>query len=272
VNVHPAKAEVRFRNERAVFAALQASVRAAVTTLAPVPQFGGGETAAGASIEASAEAEALSFLDVSPAMNQRQPAEPRLQRPVMPVLRVIGQMGTTYVIAEGPEGMYLIDQHAAHERVLYERILAQQSGSGPDVQGLLTPATLDLTPAQAAVLGAAAEPLTALGFDLAPFGERAVVVRALPAVLAGRDAGAAVAALLDALAEPEGTSEAGVDRTTMTLACHAAVRAGMTLSQDEMRELVRLLEQCASPRTCPHGRPTMMHLSAATLDREFRRR
>jgi DNA mismatch repair protein MutL len=272
VNVHPAKAEVRFRDERAVFAALQAAVRSAVIALTPVPQVGALDAPGGAVAEPDGAARALSFWPAPEPADARQGSGPPPLGPAMPLLRVIGQMGTTYIIAEGPDGMYLIDQHAAHERVLYERILGQQAARAPEVQGLLAPATVELTPAQAAVFGTAASRLAELGFDLAPFGERALVARALPAVLAGRDAAAAVGALLDALAEPEAAAEAGADRTTMTLACHAAVRAGMTLSLDEMRELGRRLEGCAAPRTCPHGRPTMMHLSASALDREFRRR
>jgi DNA mismatch repair protein MutL len=122
------------------------------------------------------------------------------------------------------------------------------------------------------VFSAAGDELAALGFDLAPFGEGALAVRAVPAVLAGRDVARAVREVLDALAAPDAAAGEKAERAPMTLACHAAVRAGMTLGLDEMRELVRLLERCASPRTCPHGRPTMMHLSASALDREFRRR
>lgn len=189
----------------------------------------------------------------------------------MPVLRVVGQVGTTYVVAEGPDGMYLIDQHAAHERVLYEKLLVERAERQVEVQGLLAPLTLSVTASQSAVFDAARTALTELGFDVEPFGERTLVLRAVPAVMSERDPSRAVTELLDALAEPEGL-EPGADRTVMTVACHAAVRAGMTLAPDEMRELVRLLEGCDSPRTCPHGRPTMMHLSAMTLDREFRRR
>jgi DNA mismatch repair protein MutL len=274
VNVHPAKAEVRFRDERAVFAALRHAVRAAVVAQAPIPQLRTADPSPEPDDGPAADAPAPLTLwaTAAPASPTPQAAPVRPARPAMPLLRVIGQMGTTYIIAEGPDGMYLIDQHAAHERVLYERILAQQAQRAVEVQGLLAPATVELTPTQAAVFGAAAGRLAELGFDIAPFGELALAVRALPAVLSGRDAVREVTALLDALAVPETAAEAGADRATMTLACHAAVRAGMTLAHDEMRELIRLLEQCASPRTCPHGRPTMMHLSAATLDREFRRR
>ncbi|MGH2585118.1 MAG: DNA mismatch repair endonuclease MutL, partial [Dehalococcoidia bacterium] len=272
VNVHPAKAEVRFRDERAVFAAIQHAVRLVVIGDAPLPQLGGfaGDSSGDGIEPAPAEeiAPQLWEAPLSPEQASGEPVRPAT-RPLMPLLRVIGQMGTTYVIAEGPDGMYLIDQHAAHERVLYERILAQQAVSAPEIQGLLTPAIIDVTPAQAAAFNSAAGALQPLGFDVESFGDGALAVRAVPVVLAGRDVPRAVVDLLDALAAPDTAPVA--DRAPMTLACHAALRAGMTLSLDEMRELVRLLETCAAPRTCPHGRPTMMHLSAAALDREFRR-
>ena len=266
VNVHPAKAEVRFRDERAVFAAVQAAVRRVVSGASPVPHVG---ELPELSAEPPVQRELLPPGQPEPAAPTGAAIAPSAPRPIMPALRVIGQMGTTYVIAEGPEGMYLIDQHAAHERVLYERILAQRAASAPEAQGLLAPIVLELTPPQAGVLGGAGDELRRLGFEIDSFGDGAVVVRAVPAVLGSREVGRAVAELLDALGEPETAPVA--DRAPMTLACHAAVRAGMTLSQEEMRELVRLLEGCAAPRTCPHGRPTTMHLSAAALDREFRR-
>jgi DNA mismatch repair protein MutL len=266
VNVHPTKAEVRFRDERAVFAAVQSAVRRVVAAESPVPRVAELTDL----LPGAAEQPETPPLWQPEPMTRATPAgAPSAPRPTTPVLRVIGQMGTTYVIAEGPDGMYLIDQHAAHERVLYERILEQRAMAAPEVQGLLTPAVVELTPAQAAVLGAAGEELRHLGFAIDSFGDGAVVVRAVPAVLAPRDPGRAVGELLDALREPDSAPVA--DRAPMTLACHAAVRAGMILSHEEMRELVRVLETCTAPRTCPHGRPTMMHLSAAALDREFRR-
>lgn len=278
VNVHPAKAEVRFRRESVVFSAVHRAVRGTLLATAPVPRIGDRGQGTGNRDEGDGASVVVtpSFwpaglgFDETPAPD-RGGAPAAVARPVMPVLRVIGQMGTTYIIAEAPDGMYLIDQHAAHERVLYERFLTQRAEKAPEVQGLLDPVVVDLTAAQAAVVVSESERLAELGFDVAPFGDRALAVRAIPSALRG-DPATTVTRLLDALAEPEAVSPEGADRVTMTLACHAAVRAGMTLSLEEMRETVRLLEQCRSPRTCPHGRPTMMHLSADTLDREFRRR
>jgi len=124
---------------------------------------------------------------------------------------------------------------------------------------------------QAAALEAYRAELAGLGFALEPFGERAVLIRAVPAELAGRDAARAVAEYLDAVSAGSPPPDRA-ERAVMTLACHAAIRAGKTLTLEEMRELVRLLEASESPQGGPHGRPTMVHVSAAALEREFGRR
>jgi DNA mismatch repair protein MutL len=197
-----------------------------------------------------------------------QEAAPLLSR--LPLLRAVGQVGATYVVAEGPEGVYLIDQHAAHERILYERLLSKPA-SQAEVQGFLQPVPVDLAPHQEQALRAAAEALAEQGFSLEPFGGRTYLLRAAPSLLAGQDAGRALVELLDMLAREDGPADPR-ERVASSLACHAAIRAGQTLSQEEMRELVKQLEETQMPHTCPHGRPTMIHLSAESLAREFKRR
>jgi len=283
VNVHPTKAEVRFRDEGAIFGALQRAVRSALL--------------AGASVRDASSLVGAPPLELSP-----QPSAPLLWehglrvaaatapdapagRPpangeasgvaatpsqALPVMRVIGQMGGTYIIAEGPHGMYLIDQHAAHERVLYERFWRRRQEGAPEVQGLLEPLTLELSPRQRTLLAEQAEALAGHGFDIEPFGAGASVLRALPRSLARGDARQAVLEFVDMMFE-EGEGDRR-DRVAMSLACHGAVRAGKTLSLEEMRDLAGQLEDCEAPSTCPHGRPTMIHLSAETLAREFGRR
>ena len=187
----------------------------------------------------------------------------------LPLLRAVGQVGATYVVAEGPEGMYLIDQHAAHERILYERLLAKPAGQA-DVQGFLQPVTVELAPHQEQALRAFAEALAGQGFSLEPFGERTHLLRAAPAVFRSHDATQALLELLDMLAREESPGDPR-ERVAASLACHAAIRAGQTLSPDEMRELVRQLEETQSPHTCPHGRPTMIYMSTAELARQFGR-
>ncbi|HZU77203.1 MAG TPA: DNA mismatch repair endonuclease MutL [Dehalococcoidia bacterium] len=291
VNVHPTKADVRFKDERAVFGAVTHAVRQTLTGFSPIPEFDSGVLAAGRPPGAMTEAAAIESLNGVTLLGGPQPSQsplwqtllrpqeheahapvaaPPQDSPRIPLLRVVGQTGGTYVVAEGPTGMYLIDQHAAHERVLYERLRARHAAAQRDVQGLLAPAPVELTPQQAAVLAEFEPLLVAHGFAFEPFGDSTVLLRSAPAELAGADAGRAFSALLDALAEDRGTDRD--ERLLKTLACHGSVRAGKTLSLEEMRELVLLLEECAAPRTCPHGRPTMIHLSAAALEREFRRR
>ncbi|HEY8489681.1 MAG TPA: DNA mismatch repair endonuclease MutL [Dehalococcoidia bacterium] len=281
VNVHPAKWEVRFRQERLVFAAVQRAVRHTVAGTSPVPAFrlAPGPPPAAGPAPGAGPAAPPPLWQHAVALEQRAaaprpepgPDGPAPPAPRIPILRVVGLTAGTYVVAEGPDGMYLIDQHAAHERVLFERIRAQRTRQAVEVQGLLDAPLLELTPRQAAVLEGHAAVLAEHGFGLEPFGERSYRVRAVPAVLAGKDPLGAVTAFLDRLGSEEPGVEDG-DRVAATLACHGSVRAGMSLTMDEMRELVRLLEAAESPRTCPHGRPTMLHLSASALEREFRRR
>ena len=181
-------------------------------------------------------------------------------------------MGNTYVIAEGPDGMYLIDQHAAHERVLYERFLSQQRDGSRDVQPLLQPQPVELTARQRSLLESFGQELAASGLALEPFGDGAYLVRAVPPALANGDVSRAVGELLDLLGREDGPAEEPAHRVAASLACHGSVRAGQTMTGDEQRELLRLLEASEHARTCPHGRPTMIHVSSDALARQFRRR
>ncbi len=281
VNVHPTKAEVRLRREREVFGALQRAVRSALSAHAAVPSASPALWAGGGGTATAARPLILRPLPVQPPLASAVPehlrapgAEPAAPAPMLdrlPLLRAVGQVGNTYIIAEGPDGMYLIDQHAAHERALYERFLQAARDGAPEVQALLSPVTIEVGGARRALLHEHAASLARMGFDIEHFGDAAYVVRALPAGLAGDDVGRRVCELLDRMARDDGPDESA-HRVAASLACHAAVRAGMTMSGEEQRELLRLLEASESPRTCPHGRPTMVHLTADALAREFRRR
>jgi DNA mismatch repair protein MutL len=281
VNVHPTKREVRFRDESAVFGAVQRAVRAALLECAPVPAA---TVAPSATLELSAQPSSPPLWEHARALERRQAEGERAQpaatvgpstpATALPALRVIGQFGNTYVIAEGPDGMYLIDQHGAHERVLYERFCRQRLERAPEVSargGLLEPLALDLSPPHRALIAEHQDLLREHGFELEEFGEGSYLVRAVPASLAGHgDPRQAIVSFLDLMLE-EGEGDRR-DRVAMSLACHGAIRAGKTLSQEEMRELVTQMEGSEAPNTCPHGRPTMIHMSAETLAREFGRR
>jgi DNA mismatch repair protein MutL len=190
----------------------------------------------------------------------------------LPPLRVVGQVGLTYIVAEAPEGMYLIDQHAAHERITYERLMAQHGDGAVEAQSLLLPQPVPLAPAASELLLGNQERLAEWGFSLEEWGE-GVRVRAVPTTLPAQELTKALHELADHLAGRGGSTPLDWREAMLTtLSCHTSVRAGQALSLEEMRQLLRQLEQCVSPRTCPHGRPTMILMTPAQLERQFGRR
>jgi DNA mismatch repair protein MutL len=185
-------------------------------------------------------------------------------------LRALGQVALTYIVAEGDDGLVLIDQHAAHERVLYERVLAARAAGAPASQPLLAPAIVELGPSQAALAAELAGELAAVGWAFAPADGRALILRALPVALARLEPARALREQLDRLEAEERLS--GPDRVAASLACRAAVMAGDRLEEAQQRALLRALEQTATPQTCPHGRPTVLRFSREAIERSFARR
>ena len=278
VNVHPTKAEVRFADERGIYAAVRRTIRGVVLRAAPVPGVGAPLAPAvpsppGPAVESSPAAQVprqASFAGAAGASGApAEPGAPAAREPGLPILHPLGQVHRTYVVAEGPDGVYFVDQHTAHERVRYEEIQAQRAGAGVASQVLLDPLVVDLTPRQWGLLGEGAPSLRALGFAFEPLGERSVLLRAVPAMLRLSDLARAFTDVVDALAT-EGPA-AGVDAPSAVLACHSAVRAGDALSPEEIRELLGRLEGLDVWRYCPHGRPIVIRLDAAQLARDFRR-
>jgi DNA mismatch repair protein MutL len=199
----------------------------------------------------------------------------------VPLLRLVGQIASTYLVAEGPDGLYLIDQHAAHERVLFESYLAmwQQSSQSPEstsripAQVLLQPLSIDLPASSARLVEEQLPLLNRLGFQVEPFGRASFLVRAIPNLLSGMDPSAALAVIVEDFEEDETPLLTENEARIIARVCkRAAVKAGQLLSVEEQRALLNDLEACQSPRTCPHGRPTMIHLSVDLLERQFGRR
>ena len=169
------------------------------------------------------------------------------------MLRVIGQIGSAYIVAEGPDGLYLVDQHAAHERVLYEAFSLQHAANQMASQPLLDPVAVEVTPAAAAMLNSQIETLNHLGFTIEQFGGNTFLVRSLPTVLGKIDPARAVRVFVEDFEEDETPLAAEVEARLIARVCkRAAVKAGQTLSMQEQLELIRRLESCQSPRTCPH--------------------
>ena len=274
VNCHPAKREVRFHQEGKVFSTLQRAVRAAVVADSPVPQMGvpGPASVAPTPFRGAGTA---SFFSTSalgrPRENYAAPPDAAAPRPPAPALKVVGQVKLTYIVAEGPEGMFLVDQHAAHERILFDQLRRRAVDISPQSQALMAPVTLELTSAQAEVLGNNAEFLEAYGFQVESFGGNSYLLRSVPSMLTTQDPGQSLVNVLDMVAF-EGLSRQQEDILAASIACHSAIRAGKPLTEAEMRALLEQLEQAENPHTCPHGRPTMIHFSSYHMEREFGRR
>jgi len=260
VNIHPAKAQIKFCHEQAVFSSVQKAIEEALART-PISS----SKAVPFSVSSGQWQSPRMIMDNEPAF-----AVAQLPAMELPVLRVLGQLANTYIIAEGPNGLYLIDQHAAHERILYDRISAQWAQKEVEVQGLLQPITIEFSPREEETLRASKEFLVEFGFTIEPFGNRSYVIRAIPALMARANIIEIMSALLDNLASKD-SPHPWEEKIAQSLACHGAIRGGQQLSNEEMRELIKQLEQTKQPRACPHGRPTMIHLSSHQLEKEFGR-
>ena len=263
VNVHPAKIEVRFRDPDRVFRLVQRAAHRALRQTAP----------------RVFQSVASPMVPVSMPARPLPPGEPAdvLPKPSgeeagLPPLRVIGQLQATYIVAEGPDGLYLLDQHAAHERVLYEELMARRQEGPLPAQPLLQPVLLEVSPEEGSLLEEHQETLRELGLWIEPFGPRAVRVRAIPAVLSAEAIRAVIQDLLFDLHEARRPMEAALEARWIRSICkRAAVKAGQVLGMEQMQHLVRALERCAMPWTCPHGRPTVLRFPLGQLAHQFGR-
>ena len=272
VNVHPAKAEVRFADPRTAWAAVERAVRDGLSrgARAQVPRA---DTTRIVSVGEP-------FAHGAGRVAEAAPLVPTLEGPApAPLLAgapptVLGQHRNTYVVATDGEDLLLVDQHTAHERVRFERLLAQLERGAAQSQLLLAPFVFTPAPALHAVLEASASDLAALGYEVEPFGGGAVRVRAVPAVLPPGDPARGLEGLLRDVLERESAEwqvAAPRERLAATLACHSAVRAGQPLAPETLRAIVRDLAAATHPTLCPHGRPTSVRIPRAEVTRWFGR-
>ncbi|HLH48790.1 MAG TPA: DNA mismatch repair endonuclease MutL [Roseiarcus sp.] len=299
VNVHPAKAEVRFRDPGlvrglivgALKAALQAALHRAATTggdgaiaalrapngfsFSPPPANGGWDwRASPAAPPGFAEGAQQAFAGFAPAAAMKPAPVDAAADLAAPLGAARAQVHDSYVIAQTADGVVIVDQHAAHERIVYERLKRQRAESGVARQILLVPAVVDLDPDAAALVAERAESLRELGLIVESFGPGAVLVREVPALIDGADIGALIKDLADELAAEDSalSLERRLDHRLATIACHHSVRAGRRLKPEEMNALLREMERTPGAGQCNHGRPTYVELKLADIERLFGRR
>lgn len=265
VNIHPTKAQVKFHDEQNIFTSVKKTVEEVLqnTSIARTSiQFPSADSWSQQRSLSVRESE--SVFEGFSSMDNANPA-------TLPALRVLGQVANTYVIAEGPDGLYIIDQHAAHERVRFDKILEQWAKHKVEVQGLLQPITIELNPKEEEIWRGNEEILLRFGFYVESFGDRNYLLRAMPVLIANENIRNVLADLFDTLSHRD-DSMPWEEKIAQSLSCHGAIRAGQQLSNEEMRELISQLEQSKQPRSCPHGRPTVIHMSLFQFEKEFGRR
>ena len=282
VNVHPTKIEVRFRNGREVHQALRHAVEAALaptratvdeSVVAPAgrpalwsrPPAQAGLALQQAAVLYASEAPAPWGVPASPPTTERSDA--------WPLGRAVAQIGGIYILAENDAGLVIVDMHAAHERVVYERLKASLDAAGIEAQPLLIPLTFAATPAEIATAEAQAKNLRALGLDVSPLSASALAVRSLPAALTGGDGVDLARSVLAELARYDATSviQRAQHELLSTMACHGAVRANRLLTLGEMNALLRDMERTERSDQCNHGRPTWRQVTIRELDTLFMR-
>jgi DNA mismatch repair protein MutL len=311
VNVHPAKTEVRFRRQAAVADVVRESVRAALASASYVPpQVPEPIITATAAVSSITPQPRIEFIPPPPSPPHR-PVEPsgdeiardleimlrsasqsvksavtlpplnsaeKIAREVTPEslstnIRPLGQLDESFIIATDDQGLLLIDQHVAHERILFDKYRALESERRTDSQQMLVPETFDLTPAQAAVFDDLVPELERYGFELMRLSGRTVAIRAVPADLPSSEARNMLFELLETVDAEKKTAapETMRDEIAASLACHAAIKVNMPLAPEKMRWLIDRLLQTSSPTTCPHGRPVILRLSTRDILKGFHR-
>ncbi len=285
VNVHPTKNEVRFARQRDVHEAVR---RAVAQTLYEVDRPGWANARSSGNEEFRQQGRVSETIPPSfsnpkseisnPQSKDPQPATRNSQTAIWEKkrfgdMRLIGQLHNTYIVCESEEGLILIDQHAAHERILFEMFSARSADQKQAVQRLLMPETIELGFREAGVLAKILPDLKELGLEIEPFGGNTFVVKAVPVLLAEREVKPLIIEIVEKIVEvgsAPGLAEV-LDKCRMIMACHGAIRANQALSETQIKGLLSQLDGCRNPSHCPHGRPTWIHWEIRNLEKSFKR-
>ena len=302
VNVHPMKTEVRFKNSGAIFEIVYHVLRDRLANQTDAARSSGAcqcrsrlrilpiqvsVTAPIAQPERPLRlvADALSAIRVeqrSLNLGFQRPSETphsgvasmcEASVPMYSTLKILGQIFAGYIALEGEDGLLLVDQHAAHERVTFEKLRAEMRDGGVRTQAMLTPATIEMNPARAAHVEAALPELRAMGFDLEPFGPSTLLLKGTPAVFGAEGGAKLLSDMLDSMGENgfRASGEGALEEWLKQLACHGSVRVGRALEDREIRELLADLDRTQFKTNCPHGRPVHINFARGQIERMFRR-
>ncbi len=295
INVHPAKAEVKFAEQKRIHEAIVKSVshtlslaeRPRWAETSPLsakdshisgiePEYGYIKKKEYSSPKTFVDKEKFSSInrkDEIFSIPQKAEQSPLWAKSSFRDLRIIGQLHNTFILCESDEGLVILDQHAAHERIVFEKLKVRAKGLPTVSQKLLIPETIDLSYSEAAILTRILPELQKFGLEIEPFGGTTYVVKAIPSLLADREAQPLIIEMVEKLAETgftSGVSDA-VDECLIIMACHGSIRAKQRLSDEQIQRLLDQLDECENPSCCPHGRPTWLSRPIKTLEKLFKR-
>ena len=280
VNVHPTKNSVRFAEPREVHDFIEKSI---AKTLDTSDRPGWGRRGL-RMVSRKPQPYVHASLHTQVSEPAAQPLSQPYGRPVdatgllwqktpFSSLRLIGQLHNSYIVCESEDGLILIDQHAAHERVVFESLKAAYRKSEIPSQKLLIPERLELSHREASILDELLKHFSGIGLEIEPFGGRTYLVRSVPDILMGKPVAPLVTEIIEKAAEiglVSGLNRA-VDESLIIMACHGAIRAGQKLSDEQMKTLLKQLDEVQNATHCPHGRPTVIHKSLRQLEKDFKR-
>jgi DNA mismatch repair protein MutL len=280
VNVHPTKNAVRFEASTKVHDAVVAGISESLKAF-DRPVWGDWRPS-----HSKPQEESLTY-QLHPVEGKVTEPAPAPQAPIAPAeeavplwsekafssLKILGQLHHTYVVCESKDGLVLIDQHAAHERVVFDSLKAGYDKSNVATQGLLVPETLELSHREASILELLLEDLRNMGLEIEPFGGKTYVIKSVPALLAGKPAKPLVMEILEKAAEIDVASDLGrgIEETLTIMACHGAIRANQKLAREQMQTLLEQLDNLSNPSHCPHGRPTFIVRDMRQVEKDFKR-
>ena len=286
VNVHPTKQEIRFRNSRKVFQAIVSTIE---NRLARLPHPFSGQEFIGSEAVPARKGLLYSVSDsfiseppweYSPGSERNESLDQTvyrsrtapLEQSVVPAgARIIGQLGNTYILCQVEEGLLIVDQHAAHERVVYENLKRSLAASRVEIQGLLIPYELELSTKEKRVILGKGDRLRGFGIEIDHFGGNTFLLRAVPALLKNVDWNSFISEFVTEFEEGTPDEDVLLDKAVTLMACHGAIRAGQRLSHEEMVRLLSELGEMDLPTNCPHGRPIFKRFTYYEMEKMFKR-
>ena len=279
VNVHPTKSIVKFLDEGKIFSTIQKTIRTTLTQQMPIPDLSGKSLSINSPKQQNlSDISQIDNQNTLPLQNIAQNSQLTIdfqdknpQKEIFDFLHPIGQIKKTYIIAEGPDAMYIIDQHAAHERILFEDILNKINQTNISKQPLIEPLIVSPSSTYIDIIEKNMETIQKIGFEISHFGSSSYLLQAIPSTMSKHNPKSGFLKIIESIEKSRENSPI-TNQFASSLACHSAIKAGDKIEMTQITKLIHDLSVCNNFHSCPHGRPTIFQLTTLQLEKEFARR